>query len=172
MPESSDEELQRALGKRGPAAPSGYEYRSQLQVLNYPFLHVVSGRDPQTGRRRTAKGVIAIGPKAVGIVAIGQFAFGVITVAQVGAALWTGLGQVMLAGYLGLGQGAVASTWALGQFAFARVAIGQLAIGKYALGQIAFGPHVYTPAVKDPAAVQYFHQLAQAVKEFLSGLWA
>src|SRR5262245_18696764 len=52
----------------------GYEYR--VPAEGFPLVHVAVGMDPTTGRRRMARGVIAVGDIAVGVVAIGGFALG------------------------------------------------------------------------------------------------
>ena len=47
----------------------GYEYRSQARILGWPLLHVARGLNPETGRPRTAIGVVAVGNIAIGLVA-------------------------------------------------------------------------------------------------------
>jgi hypothetical protein len=52
----------------------GYEYRS-TQIFGWPLIHVAQGMDPDTGRPRVAKGVIAIGNVAIAVyLAIGGLA--------------------------------------------------------------------------------------------------
>ena len=105
-----------------------YERRSRATVLGVPLFHVVGGRDPLTGRRRMACGIVAIGQFAVGIVAIGQVGAGVVAIAQLGAAVLGGIGQMML------GVAAVAQLAAT-----VLAAVGQLACGWFAVGQLAAG---------------------------------
>src|SRR4029079_2665213 len=57
-------------------AAFGFEYRSRATLFGLPLLHVASGPDPATGRRRVAKGIIALGDIACGVVAIGGVACG------------------------------------------------------------------------------------------------
>ena len=104
-----------------PANPryrSGGEWVSQKMVGDRPLVHVAWGRNPQTGKMRVAKGVIAIGQFAKGDIAIGQFAFGK---------------------YFALGQFAASWVAAIGQFAAAPLAIGMLAIGAFIIALIGVG---------------------------------
>ncbi len=52
-------------------ADQGVDFRSQAMLFGLPVLHVASGIDPQTGRGRIARGIIAIGDRAQGVIAIG-----------------------------------------------------------------------------------------------------
>lgn len=54
----------------------GIDYRSQLMIWGLPLVHVATGLDPNTGRTRVARGVIAIGTIAQGVVAFGALAMG------------------------------------------------------------------------------------------------
>jgi hypothetical protein len=132
----------------------GYEYRSNLHFGSLPFLHIAYGLDPFTGRKRVAKGVIAIGDIAVGIVALGGCAFGGITLG--GCAI----GLISLGGLaigLGLAIGGLAiGSLALGGGAVGLVALGGGAYGYYALGGGAGGTHVLSAAVRDPQALEFF----------------
>ncbi len=47
------------------------EFTSHAAIAGCPLVHIASGRNPQTGSIATARGVIAIGRKAVGFLAIG-----------------------------------------------------------------------------------------------------
>ena len=40
-----------------------YEYRSKTTLFGWPLLHVAIGVNPATGRKRSAKGIIALGPR-------------------------------------------------------------------------------------------------------------
>ena len=91
---------------------SGYEYRSEMELFGLPFIHIAWGRDQQ-GRRRVARGIIAVGRFARGLVVFGQFGIGLITVAQFGLGA-VGLFQFGIAAAL-IGQFA-AGAWAIGQF--------------------------------------------------------
>src|SRR3954471_6680344 len=56
----------------------GYEYRSKAQLFGLPLLHIASGVDLRTGKKRVAKGVLAIGDIAKGIFAFGGLSMGVV----------------------------------------------------------------------------------------------
>lgn len=86
------------------------EYTSRSMAFGMPLIHYVRGVSPETGVAPVARGVIAIGRRAVGIVAIGRFAVGLLAVGQLSAGL-IGIGQ-LTGGVLSLGQMALASRWA------------------------------------------------------------
>ncbi len=130
----------------------GYEWRTEMEILGYPLVHVAFGRD-ENRRLRVAKGVVAIG----------QFGVGLITFAQFGFGLLFGFGQVIF-GLTAIAQVAVTALFGIGQLAVGYVAIGQLAAGVYVLAQYGFGEHLWTPEVRDPAAVEFFHQLWDEVR--------
>ncbi len=54
----------------------GYEYRSQMELFGWPLVHVAQGFNPDTGRPRVAKGIIAVGNLAIGLFALGGIACG------------------------------------------------------------------------------------------------
>lgn len=121
-----------------------YEYRSQAEVAGWPWLHISFGKDPQTGRMRRARGVIAIGGHATGAVALGVFAFGGLTwgVFSLGV-LATG---VLCGGLLSAGVLSVGLIAAQGVIALAPVALGVTAIGYLAAGVKALGIHAASSA--------------------------
>ena len=158
----------------------GYEYRSQAEVFGWPLVHIATGVDPQTGRKRIARGIIAIGDIAFGVVAIGGGAVGGVAI---------GGGAV---GGLALGGGAIGGTsiggGSLGLFAFGGCAIGilsalgglalsfGLAVGGLALGSVAvggcaigmysnagsgeaYGIHAVCSNVRDAEAIRFFAEL-------------
>ena len=90
------------------------EYRSHATWAGLPLVHFTRGICPETGRRKTAKGVLAVGRKAMGIVAVGQAAAGVVAVGQLGLGLLFGVGQAAT-GLHALGQVAAAGEWAVGR---------------------------------------------------------
>ena len=130
---------------RGPFA---YEYRSRATLFGLPLVHVVMGWsvNPETGRPRVAKGIIAVGHVAFGVVAIGGVA--------VGALSFGGL-AIGLAAAGGLAVGVLL---ALGGLAIGAVAVGGAACGYYALGGGAFGAHPLGGNVQDPQAVEFFER--------------
>ena len=65
--------------------PSGQrfaEFRSHLAWGNLPLVHYTYGVCPETGKRITARGVIAIGRFARGMIAIGQVSLGLVAIGQ------------------------------------------------------------------------------------------
>jgi hypothetical protein len=115
------------------------EFVSHRRLWGVPLVHIVSGRDPRTGRRAVAKGIIAIGQFAVGVISIGQVAAGLISVGQLAFGLLFVVAQVG-AGIIAIGQFAASVVFALGQFAIGWTAIGQFACGQHAIGQVVIPP--------------------------------
>src|SRR5690242_5759546 len=70
------------------------EFTSRRRIFGLPLIHYTSGVCPETGRRRVAKGIVAIGRVSVGVCAIGQAAFGVLAVGQLALGICLGLGQL------------------------------------------------------------------------------
>ena len=131
-----------APGARSPLF--GYEYRFPAE--GFPLIHVAAGIDPATGRRRVARGVIAIGDIAVGFLAMGGIALGGVS-----------FGGMSL-GVITFGGLSIAAGVAFGGLAIGSVAIGGMAIGYYALGGGALGAHVFSGSYQDPAAVAFFRR--------------
>ncbi len=132
-----------------------YEYRSQATLFGWPLLHVAMGVDPATGRKRNAKGIIALGCRprgviafgdvAVGVIACGIFGYGVVSISVVGV------------GVFALGSVAVGLWLAMGGVAMAPIAIGGAVFGCYADGAMAWGKHAIGPGVYDPLADKFFN---------------
>ncbi len=144
----------------------GYEYRSEAQLFGLPLVHIATGLDPFTGRRRVARGIIAIGDMAVGGFALGGCAVGVIALGGVGVGLFSlaGLAVGVLLAVGGLALGGIA----LGGLAIGGIALGGGAFGYYALGGGAFGAHPLGGNVQDPQAVEFFRQwLGNQINHFL-----
>ena len=133
------------------------EFTSHRAIGRAPLVHMTFGRDPATRRRKTAKGVVAVGRWAIGLFAAGQVAVGVVAVGQLGLGLLLGLGQAAT-GAVCVGQLAIGAAFAVGQFAAADVAIGQFALGRIAIGQIGFGGAVIDANGVDPAARRWVKQ--------------
>jgi predicted Ser/Thr protein kinase len=150
---------------RRPAQPlpvgSGYEYRSKRTLWGLPLLHVVQGVDPQTGRPRVARGIVAVGDYAYGVVAVGGGAVGVIAVGG-GAVGVIAFGGVAFSLLLAIGGWAVAMGLAVGGFAVGGFALGGLAIGYYAIGGLALGVHVVWEEAHDPAVWDFL----RAVRDY------
>jgi tRNA A-37 threonylcarbamoyl transferase component Bud32 len=137
-----------------PGMNQGVDYRSQATFFGLPLLHVATGIDPATGRKRVAKGIIAIGDIAQGVialggVAIGGFAFGGMAIGVLafgGCAL----------GLVSIGGLAVALIAAIGGGAIAPIALGGGAIGFFVFGGKGLGMHVLDSATQDPVAQKFF----------------
>jgi hypothetical protein len=132
----------------------GFEWRSAQTFYGYPLIHVAFGKDAR-GKRRVAKGIIAIG----------QFAFGVITVAQFGVGLLFGFGQFIF-GLTALAQFAGALLMGVGQFASGYVAIGQMVLAKIGLAQMGLAEALWSPNRRDPEAVEFFQQLWDGLRSW------
>src|SRR5262249_17953720 len=108
------------------------EYRSHRRLFGLPLVHFTRGKCPETGKRVTARGIIAVGRFAVGVIAIGQVSAGALAVGQAAFGLLLGLGQASV-GLFAVGQLAIATVFGLGQLTARYVAIRQFALGKYVL---------------------------------------
>jgi hypothetical protein len=143
-----------------PARPEwkgwGFDWKSQTTLFGYPLINVAVGRD-EKGNLRVAKGIIAIG----------QFGIGLITIAQFGVGLLFGIGQFVF-GLTAVAQFAVGLIFALGQVAIGYIAIGQMAFGYYAFCQLGVAKYLWCRGRKDIEAVEFFRQLLQRAKTFLS----
>ena len=104
----------------------GYEWKSRLLWMGFPVVHVAFGRGSD-GRPRTARGVVAIGQRAVGGVAIGIVASGFFAIGFVAIGCFTA------------GVVSIAALGAVGVNAFAPAAIGITAFGYIAGGVAPFG---------------------------------
>jgi len=138
--------------------PSGAlyeEFTSNRRFGGWPLLHYTRGINPETGRRKVARGFCAVGRVAVGVFALGQAAVGVVALGQLAIAPLLAIGQSSV-GALALGQLALGIAFGGGQVATGYVAIGQLALGHYVMAQLGAGAHLWTPAVADPEAVRFF----------------
>ncbi|HSI07628.1 MAG: protein kinase [Rariglobus sp.] len=133
---------------------NGVSYRSRRTLLGLPLLHIATGVDPVTGKRRIARGIVAIGDHAQGVFAFGGVAIGGVSFGGVSLGLFSygGLALGLLV-HGGLGIGALASFAGL---AIAPIALGGSALGWYAYGGAAWGRHVNSPSRHDPAAVDFF----------------
>jgi serine/threonine protein kinase len=96
------------------------EWRTRTEIFGLPLVHCARGVDPRTGRRRVAKGIVALGDIAVGVIACGGIAFGGLAVGGVSVGLLAAgacaLGLMMSAGAVALGPSATgAVTFGLGE---------------------------------------------------------
>lgn len=140
------------------------EFKSHDGILGLPFIHYTAGICPETGKRLVAKGVIAVGRKAVGVVAVGQAAAGLLALGQLAVGA-VAIGQAAF-GIAVIGQLAIAVLFGLGQVTTGYVAIGQIALGHYALAQFGVGDHVWSTGRADPEAVEFFRCFLFRLKSF------
>jgi len=157
-----------AMSRLSPiATQGGIDYRSRRTLWGLPLVHVATGMDPETGRRRVAKGIIAIGDTARGVlafggVAVGGIAFGGLAVGVIA------IGGATL-GLLAIGGLAVGLIAAFGGGAIGTIALGGGAIGYYAYGGSAWGAHAVSAIAKDPAAVAFFEPWATTLMQARMG---
>ncbi|HIJ71211.1 MAG TPA: hypothetical protein HPP87_07590 [Planctomycetes bacterium] len=137
---------------------SYHEFTSRARILGVPLLHYTYGRNPEIGRRKWAKGIIAVGRLACGVIAIGQLSIGLVAIGHLSIGILFGLGQ-LATGVWAVGQAAIGIVFGLGQFATGYVAIGQFAFGKYVLAQFGGGEFAWTMTRTDFQAVQFFKRL-------------
>ncbi len=142
----------------------GWEYRSRKTLFGLPLLHVAYGLDPVSGRRRTAKGIVAVGERAVGVVAFGGMACGGIVFGGLGIGLVSFSGLAL--GLVSMGGLALGLLLAYGGLAAAPFAVGGLAAGWVATGGAAFGGHVLSGSGSDPLAKEFFEAWALPINVF------
>lgn len=145
------------------------EFISHRRLFGLPLLHYTRGRCQETGRRKWACGIVAVGEKALGVLALGRWfavgllalgwvSAGIVAVGQLGIGLLFGLGQGTT-GVIAIGQLAIGLAFGLGQFATGFIAIGQIAAGYYVLAQKRFGRFVWDMSGCSPVARQFFESL-------------
>ena len=144
---------------------SFHEFKSHIGLLGLPLIHYTYGKNPETGRRVAAKGVIAVGRIAYGIIAIGQVSIGLLAIGQFAIGFLFGLGQLSI-GLAAIGQAAIGVYFGLGQLAVGHVAIGQFAYGKYVLAQFGFGENVLSMTRRDEPAFEFFKSFP-VIKNYL-----
>lgn len=138
-------------------AALGREFRSRLSLFGIPFLHIAFGLDPKTGRRRVAKGIVAMGDVAIGVFAFGGVAIGGVAVGGVPVGL-VSLGGLAVGLVLAVG-GLAVGTLAFGGLALGVVALGAWAFGYYAAGGGGWGVHAMLNDLtdrQDADAVAFF----------------
>ena len=94
----------------------GYEWKTAGTWMGTPWIHVAFGLD-RDAKLRTARGIIAIGPRARGVIAVGILATGIISIG------------VISLGVFSLGVLSVALCAAIGVNAVAPIAFGITAFG-------------------------------------------
>ena len=141
----------------------GMNYESRTKWFGLPLLHVTSGKDPETGRERVAKGIVAIGGKAKGVFAVGGRATGVFAIGGV-AIGFISCGGVAL-GVFAWGGLALALLLAFGGMAIGGVAIGGSSLGYYSYGGAAFGKYCFGGNAADHVAREFFLPWVQFLPE-------
>lgn len=141
-------------------SPWQYEYKSERTLFGLPLVHIHFGR-----RFAKAKGIIAIGYRATGIIAIGLFAKGLIAVGLLSLGILS-FGSLAL-GLLSGGAVAVgvfaAGAVAVGLLATGAVAVGMFSVGAVAVAsRVAVGDHAYAP-VAIGRVVDGFHTIRQEI---------
>jgi hypothetical protein len=134
------------------------EFKSHRNWGSLPLFHYTYGKCPETGKRITARGVIAVGRFAHGMIAIGQLSLGLIAIGQLSFGVVLCLAQAAF-GAVTIGQVAIGLIFGAGQVATGQVAIGQIAYGTYVLAQFGWGTHVIDARMVDPIAKDFFLKL-------------
>ncbi len=120
---------------------NSYEYKSKRTLFGMPLLHVTSGSDPSTGRKRTARGFFAFGERAVGVFACGGYARGLFACGGMAVGVFS-FGGLSI-GLVSWGAIALGLLLAYGAISVGLLASGGLALGWHAVGGIAAGVHAY-----------------------------
>ena len=134
----------------------GYEYRSQLEILGWPLVHITRGNDPLTGKPRVSSGVIAIGEIAIGIVAVGGLAVGGIAIGGLGLGIFA-LGGLAVGG-LAIGGIALGVAGAVGGVAYSLM---------YAIGALAHAPYVVSPFRVDREILNLLGRFWSGIQQIL-----
>lgn len=145
----------------------GYEYKSKTRLLGLPLVHVAAGWDPVTGKKRIAKGWIAVGDvMAVGGIAVGGVTgVGVVGMGGVAGCGLLGVGGALAIGALAIGGNAAGLLFALGGNAASMgLTIGGLAAGKFAIGGEAAGEYVISDTTHTPG-------FGDALLAWVRGFW-
>jgi predicted Ser/Thr protein kinase len=139
---------------RVPAWNAGVEYKTRATLFGFPWVHVATGVNPETGRPRIATGIIAIGNVARGGIAFGGVAMGGIAFGglALGAIAFGGLGIGLIA-LAGMAVGLLA---AFGGGAIAPVALGGGSIGYYGFGGGTLAKYGMSAMGVDPEAWDFF----------------
>ncbi len=107
-----------------------FEYSSKISFFGLPLLHIKFRRH-LNAKPATARGIVAIGNRAIGAVAVGRFCFG---------GLCFGMFPVGLVAFGSFSSGVIAfGGFALGICALGGITLGILAVGGFAFGLSAFG---------------------------------
>jgi hypothetical protein len=153
------EHLDRRTATGYPGVYWGYEYRSEIELFGWPLIHIAQGIDPETGRIRVARGIIAVGNLAIGLVAVGGLALGGFVLGGLGLGVFV---------FGGIAIGGVA----LGGLAMALgLAAGGLAVSAmYAIGGLALAPHAIGAAGADPEFLRLLEKWWPGIREVFPGV--
>jgi tRNA A-37 threonylcarbamoyl transferase component Bud32 len=146
----------------------GLDYRSEKTIFGLPLLHVATGLDPVTGKKRIAKGVFAIGDIAQGVVAFGGIAMGGISFGGLSLGIFAFGGCAL--GLISFGGLAIALILALGGGAIAPIALGGGAIGYFAFGGGCLGMHIFDSQTIDPIAERFFQSWGKELLGYINQL--
>ncbi len=133
---------------------TGIDWKTRAGIFGFPLIHIAFGRDA-SGKRRVAKGIIAIGQFAVGLISVAQFGIGIIF----------GLGQFMI-GSAVLAQFA-GGFIAIGQIAVGVVTIGQFVVGIYGLAQAGWARYMWSTTRIDMEAVALYSTIQLRTEQWL-----
>lgn len=134
------------------------EFTSHNSFFGLPIIHYTQGRNPETGRRKVATGIIAVGRLAFGPIAIGQASMGLVAIGQLAIGIFFGLGQ-LATGAVAVAQFALALYLGIGQFTTGYIAIGQFVFAWYGLGQLGLGKFIHAVNRSDPQAIDFFKSM-------------
>jgi tRNA A-37 threonylcarbamoyl transferase component Bud32 len=146
-----------------------FDYRTKTEIFGWPLVHIAGGIDPKTGRGRVAKGIIAIGGRAVGVFAMGGGAVGVVAIGGGAIGLFA-IGGGALGLLVAIGGGALGLGFSVGGLAVGSIAMGGLAVGYYGFGGGAFAVHGVSGLGKDPAAAAFFEPWAGPFINFVTSV--
>ncbi len=116
-----------------------FEYKSKRMLCGLPLIHIVSGRDPATGKVRTANGFFAFGDRARGVFALGGIAHGYFACGGIATGLVTFGGLSF--GLISIGGLALGLLLACGGLSIGTLAAGGIALGYHGCGGIAMAWH-------------------------------
>jgi hypothetical protein len=146
------------LGEIGTPKPGFYEYKSERTLWGLPLVHIVRGVDPRTGKKPWAKGIVAIGQKAMGVVALGQFAVGVFALGQFAVGLFV-LAQFGIAPFVAIGQFAISLVFSVGMLSTGFFTIGMYSLGYFVIAISGWGWKRLTTSQSDPDFGEHFREM-------------
>jgi hypothetical protein len=146
---------QHSTANQLPANP-GFEYRSEMEILGWPLVHITKGYDPKTGKQLVSKGVIAFGEIAIGVLAVGGFALGGLAIGGMAVGLIAFGGLAI--GVLSAGGIALGGLAAVGGVAYSLV---------YAIGALAHAQYVISPFRVDREILEIFGRFWSGIRQIL-----